>query len=80
MEKPVIGQETRLESKQITADSVLHASIEFSPQKLDSPDYMVTLEKLVKEFGPSFKPQYPPLNEFEEYCRDNWKDLPVSES
>ncbi|KAF9817313.1 hypothetical protein IEO21_03573 [Rhodonia placenta] len=76
LEKPVIGQETRLESKQITADSVLHASIEFSPQKLDSPDYMVTLEKLVKEFGPSFKPQYPPLNEFEEYCRDNWKDLP----
>lgn len=76
LEKPVIGHETRLESKQITADSVLHASIEFSPQKLDSPDYMVTLEKLVKEFGPSFKPQYPPLNEFEEYCRDNWKDLP----
>ncbi|KAG1770297.1 hypothetical protein EV702DRAFT_672375 [Suillus placidus] len=68
----VVGHENRLESKQITTTSVFHQSLEFSPQKLVSPDYMVTTSIMQKEFGSGFRPDYPPLNEFEAYCKNNW--------
>ncbi|KAG7096249.1 hypothetical protein E1B28_003698 [Marasmius oreades] len=70
--KPIIGHETRLESGQLTPQAVFHSSIQFSPQKLDSPDYMITMSIVEKKFGSGFQPQYPPLNEFEQYCKDHW--------
>lgn len=70
--RPVIGHETRLESKQITQNSVFHESVKYSPQQLKSPDYMVTMTFIQKYFGSGFVPQYPPLNTFEQYCKDHW--------
>ncbi|KAE9395187.1 hypothetical protein BT96DRAFT_885850 [Gymnopus androsaceus JB14] len=71
--RPVIGHETRLESKQITQNSVFHESVKYSPQQLKSPDYMVTMTFIQKYFGSGFVPQYPPLNTFEQYCKDHWE-------
>uniref|UniRef100_A0A0W0F0R5 T6SS Phospholipase effector Tle1-like catalytic domain-containing protein n=1 Tax=Moniliophthora roreri TaxID=221103 RepID=A0A0W0F0R5_MONRR len=71
-ERLVIGHETRLESKQITQTSVFHESLKYSPQSLTTKDYMVTMTILQNQFGSGFAPQYPPLNDFEKYCKDNW--------
>lgn len=73
----VVGHENRLQSKQITSSSVFHQSLEFSPQKLVSPDYMVTTSIIQKEFGSGFHPDYPALNEFEAYCKNNWNKEPL---
>lgn len=73
---PVFHQ-TRLESGQITTTSTFHQSLEFSPQKLTSPRYMVTAEIIQQTFGSEFHWKYPPLNEFEAYCKKNW-DTPPS--
>ncbi|KAG2335291.1 hypothetical protein BDR05DRAFT_1006981 [Suillus weaverae] len=56
------GHENRLESKQITPTSVFHQSLEFSPQKLVSPNYMVATSIMQKEFGSGFRQDYPALN------------------
>ncbi|KAG6864295.1 hypothetical protein C0991_010766 [Blastosporella zonata] len=72
IERPIVGHETRLESHQITEQSVFHESIKYSPQDLEYPDYMVTMTVIKQAFGSGFQPQYPPLNEFEQYCKDNW--------
>lgn len=76
----VVGHENRLQSKQITSTSVFHQSLEFSPQKLVSPDYMVTTSIIQKEFGSGFHPDYPALNEFEAYCKNNWNKEPVCDA
>ncbi|KIK42593.1 hypothetical protein CY34DRAFT_83287 [Suillus luteus UH-Slu-Lm8-n1] len=73
----VVGHENRLQSKQITSTSVFHQSLEFSPQKLVSPDYMVTTSIIQKEFGSGFHPDHPALNEFEAYCKNNWNKEPL---
>ncbi|KAG2063174.1 hypothetical protein BDR04DRAFT_587290, partial [Suillus decipiens] len=73
----VLGHETCLESGQITATSTFHQSLEFSPQKLTSPKYMVTANIIQKEFGSGFHWSYPPLNEFGMYCKKNWDTQPV---
>ncbi|KAG7096272.1 hypothetical protein E1B28_003720 [Marasmius oreades] len=68
----LVGHETRLESLQITKESMFHESIRFSPQKLDSPDSVITMTIIKEEFGSGFEPQYSPLNDFEQYCKDHW--------
>lgn len=73
----LVGHENRLQSKQITSTSVFHQSLEFSPQKLVSPDYMVTTSIIQKEFGSGFHPDHPALNEFEAYCKNNWNKEPL---
>ena len=70
--RPIVGHETRLESHQITPQSVFHQSVMYSPAILKSPEYMTTMKLITDSFGPGFAPQYPPLNEFEQYCKDNW--------
>ncbi|ESK89907.1 hypothetical protein Moror_795 [Moniliophthora roreri MCA 2997] len=71
-ERLIIGHETRLESNQITQQSVFHESIKYSPQDLKVKDYMITMSIIQTTFGSGFTPQYPPLNDFEKYCKDNW--------
>ena len=68
----VIGHETRLESRQITPQSAFHASVMYSPEQLQSPKYMVTMKIIKQSFGDGFKPDYPALNTFEQYCKDHW--------
>jgi hypothetical protein len=70
--RPIIGHQTRLESGQIVQQSVFHDSIKYSPQQLTSSDYMITMSIIWQSFGSGFVPQYPPLNEFEQYCKDDW--------
>ncbi|KAI0767193.1 hypothetical protein C8Q74DRAFT_938030 [Fomes fomentarius] len=70
--QPIMRAETRLTSKHITVESVLHESVKYSPQKLTSPDFMATLSIIQQNLGSGFAPQYPPLNEFEQYCKDHW--------
>ncbi|KAM5531106.1 hypothetical protein V8D89_015220 [Ganoderma adspersum] len=70
--RPFVGHETRLESHQITPQSVFHQSIMYSPAILKSPEYMTTMKLITDSFGPGFAPQYPALNEFEQYCKDHW--------
>ena len=72
----IIGHETRLESGQITTKPIFHESIKNSPKNLVSPDKMITLE-IIAHSLPGFNPVYPPLNDFEKYCKDNWGKLPV---
>ncbi|KAG1730063.1 hypothetical protein EDB19DRAFT_1390625 [Suillus lakei] len=74
----IVGHETRLESGQITTTSTFHQSLEFSPQTLVSPDYMTTSSLIQKAFGSGFRPNRPPLNEFEAYCKNNWKKQPIN--
>ncbi|KAJ7739230.1 hypothetical protein DFH07DRAFT_78654 [Mycena maculata] len=71
-ERPIVGHETRLQSGQITTQTVFHESIKYSPQQLTSPDYMITMTIIQQQFGSGFTPQYPALNEFEKYCKDHW--------
>ncbi|KAH7921292.1 hypothetical protein BV22DRAFT_1132387 [Leucogyrophana mollusca] len=73
----VIGHKTRLQSEQISPDSVFHESLKYSPQSLVSSDYMVTLSLLEEAFGPKFQPDYPPLNEFEYQCKERWSKTPI---
>ncbi|KAG1730066.1 hypothetical protein EDB19DRAFT_1390884 [Suillus lakei] len=72
----VVGHETRLESEDITTTSEFHQSLEFSPQTLVSPKYMTTSSIIQKAFGSGFSPNYPSLNEFEAYCKNNWENQP----
>ncbi|KAG1730061.1 hypothetical protein EDB19DRAFT_1390495 [Suillus lakei] len=74
----IVGREIRLESGQITTTSVFHQSLEFSPQTLVSPEYMTTSSIIQRTLGPGFRPNYPPLNEFEEYCKNNWNKQPIN--
>ena len=75
-QRMIVGHETRLESGQITTKPVFHESIKNSPKNLVSPDKMITLE-IIAHSLPGFNPVYPPLNDFEKYCKDNWGKLPV---
>ncbi|PIL30983.1 hypothetical protein GSI_05676 [Ganoderma sinense ZZ0214-1] len=68
---PFVGHEFRLENPQIPPQSVFHRSVMYSPQKLQSPKYMITMKIITDSFGPGFAPQYPSLNEFEQYCKDH---------
>ncbi|KAF5309279.1 hypothetical protein D9758_018900 [Tetrapyrgos nigripes] len=70
--QPVMGHETRLESGQLTSDAVFHSSVQFSPQKLDSPLFMITMSDVQKKFGSGFQTQYAPLNSFEQSCKNDW--------
>lgn len=69
----LVGVKTRLEDGLITGVSTLHQSLAFSPQVLKSPDDMCTTSKILKTLGSGFNLKYAPLNEFETYCKDNWK-------
>lgn len=73
LQRRVIGHKTRLESGQITPQSVFHLSVMYSPaqRKLQSPNYMITLDMIRWSFGYDLA-QYPALNEFEQYCKDYW--------
>lgn len=75
-QRMIVGHETRLESGQITTNPVFHESIKNSPKNLVSPDKMITLE-IIAHSLPGFNPVYPPLNDFEKYCKDNWGKLPI---
>jgi hypothetical protein len=70
----LVGVKTRLEDGLITGVSTLHQSLAFSPQILKSPDNMSTTSKILKVLGSGFSLKYAPLNEFETYCKDNWKN------
>lgn len=72
LQRPVVGHKTRLESGQITPDTVFHQSVMLSPPHLQSPTYMITMDIIKQSFGSGFTPQYPALNEFEQYCKDHW--------
>ena len=69
---PVIGHETRLDSGDITIQSVFHQSVMYYPAILKSPEDMITMTLIADSFGPGFAPQYSVLNEFEQYCKDHW--------
>ncbi|EGN98570.1 hypothetical protein SERLA73DRAFT_74765 [Serpula lacrymans var. lacrymans S7.3] len=71
-EQFVIGHETRLESQQLAKDSKYHQSIQYGPNNLVKPKYMVTLDELKKAFGPDFQPDYPALNDFEQKAKNEW--------
>ena len=68
----IVGHETRLEGGQIMPQSVFHQSVKESPTQLESPEYMITMDIIKQSFGSGFTPQYPALNEFEQYCKDHW--------
>ena len=68
----IMGLESRLASGQITPLSVFHSSVMCAPKELQSPDGMITMDNIQETFGPEFKPQYAVLNEFEQFCKDNW--------
>lgn len=68
----VVGHETRLASGQITPESVFHQSVMYSPTQLQSPKHMIAMNIVEESFGSGFRPQYPILNEFEQYCKDHW--------
>ncbi|KAF8843830.1 hypothetical protein BDN67DRAFT_896119 [Paxillus ammoniavirescens] len=72
VQRPIIGHETRLESKQIEKTSLFHESNKYSPQSLKVPDYMVTMTLIEKQFGSSFQPTFAAMNDFEKYCKDHW--------
>ncbi|KAG2146796.1 hypothetical protein DEU56DRAFT_931058 [Suillus clintonianus] len=72
----IVGHETRLQSKQINKDSDFHKSLEKSPQKLTSPQYMITNTIIKNELGAGFQPKYVALNAFETKCKNNWKSQP----
>lgn len=38
---------------------------------------MITLDIVEEHFGTSFMPQFAPLNDFEQQCKDHWGELPV---
>ncbi|KIK79435.1 hypothetical protein PAXRUDRAFT_161314 [Paxillus rubicundulus Ve08.2h10] len=71
-QRPIVGHETRLDSKQIEKTSLLHESNKYAPQSLKEPDYMATLALIEKEFGSGYQPTFPKLNDFEKYCKEHW--------
>ncbi|KAG1755267.1 uncharacterized protein EDB91DRAFT_1098085 [Suillus paluster] len=78
VERPVLGHETRLEHKDITKFSTFHQSLNFSPQQLVSPNYMTSAGLVFQQvFHPGFRPTYPPLNDFEAHCKENWDKQPI---
>ena len=83
LQRPFVGHETRLESGQITLPSnflQFHESVDYSPQKLAFPDYMTSLSLITQKLGSGFKPNYPPLNDFENSCKNNWTNIPVRDA
>ncbi|KAF8843827.1 hypothetical protein BDN67DRAFT_896152 [Paxillus ammoniavirescens] len=72
IQRPIVGRETRLESKQIEKNSLFHESNKYAPQSLKAPDYMVTMTLIEKQFGSGYQPTFPKLNDFEKYCKENW--------
>ncbi|KAG7096255.1 hypothetical protein E1B28_003703 [Marasmius oreades] len=68
----LVGHKTCLECGQVSAESVFHESVKYSPQKLDASDYMITMSDIEETLGSGFQPRYSPLNEFEQYCKDHW--------
>lgn len=72
LEKRIFGHETRLESGQLTADVIFHPSVALSPTDLKDPTFMFTLVDLQKKFGPTWRPVYSSLNNFEELCKKRW--------
>ncbi|KIJ11726.1 hypothetical protein PAXINDRAFT_181808 [Paxillus involutus ATCC 200175] len=72
IQRPIVGHETRLESKQIEKTSLFHESNKYSPQSLKAPDYMVTMTLIEKQFGSGFQPTFVAMNDFEKYCKDHW--------
>lgn len=70
------SEKNRLESGQITKDSLFHQSLKFAPtkQQLVEPDNMVTLDVLQQAFGSSWTPSYPTLNDFEQKCKNEWSN------
>ncbi|PAV20126.1 hypothetical protein PNOK_0506000 [Pyrrhoderma noxium] len=76
-EKPIIGEENRLESGDITSDAQFHQSVLVAPTQLDNDSYMITLDTIREQFGASWAPDCPPLNAFEELCKNFW-GVPVS--
>ncbi|KAF9225781.1 hypothetical protein BS17DRAFT_699538 [Gyrodon lividus] len=72
IQRPIVGHETRLESKQIEKNSLFHESNKYAPQSLKDPDYMVTMTLIAKEFGSGFQPSIAPMNDFEQYCKEHW--------
>ncbi|KAF9259966.1 hypothetical protein L218DRAFT_947196 [Marasmius fiardii PR-910] len=70
--KPIIGTETRLQGGQLTSQAVFHQSLQFSPLKLDSPEFMITMADVKSKFGTGFTAQYADLNSFEQSCKNDW--------
>lgn len=76
--KELNGPKTRLDSGQITSDSVFHSSLYASPKLLRDPKSAVTLDTLNEMFGEGWRPRCPELNEFETFCKTEWGTVPVS--
>lgn len=72
MEALLVGHETRLESGQISTDTIFHPSFQVSPTKLTNMTFMVTLPILQETFGTSWITTYSTLNAFEELCKEQW--------
>ncbi|KAI0337812.1 hypothetical protein BDW22DRAFT_1432991 [Trametopsis cervina] len=72
----IIGLETRLQSEQITAEGIFHASLAhalLSSPEINAKDMeLPTMETLRGKFGDAWKPTYAPLNAFEEACKAAW--------
>lgn len=73
-QKAVIRPQTRLDSKILTSEAVLHESIKLAPLQLNDPSHMITLDTLKQTFGSTWSPRSPALNAFEQKCKDNWKE------
>lgn len=71
-QKAIIRPETRLDSGQITRDVLFHESFKSAPTTLTHPDHMVTMNTLKQKFGTSWSPTCPPLNAFEQRCKNQW--------
>ena len=75
--KQIIGHENRLESDQITQNSLFHLSLApgYAPTDLHKPNYMITMNTLRSKFGASWDPNFAELSAFEDKCKREWGGL-----
>lgn len=71
-QKVVIKAQTRIQSGVLKADAVFHRSIFSAPLNLNNPMNMITLTSLKQAFGDAWVPDSPPLNAFEQECKNAW--------
>ncbi|KAF9230980.1 hypothetical protein BU15DRAFT_56679 [Melanogaster broomeanus] len=72
LQRPIVGHETRLESRHIERTSLFHESNKYAPQNLEVPDQMVTMDLIAKQFGSEFQPRFASMNKFEKDCQEQW--------
>ncbi|KAF8582482.1 hypothetical protein K439DRAFT_151896 [Ramaria rubella] len=71
---PFDPAEDRLAGGQIFKDSDFHLSVFYAPLRLDHPKNMITLHDLDVKFGDQWEPDYQELNDFEQICKNEWRN------